>query len=228
MQTFEIDVKSKFLATDLLLDEVNGYTDILGTTGNDTAVLNGTTGNDQIKGGLGNDTLGGAAGTNGNDVLDGGVGTDILRGGAGTDVLIGGAGNDTMTGGAGSDTFVWNLVDRGAAGSAAADNITAADFTAATPAAGGDILDLRDLLVGENHGTGIGNLVDYLHFEIAGANTIVHVSSTGAYGVGGFASTKDDQTITLTGVNIATALGVAATDASIIQDLLTKGKLITD
>jgi hypothetical protein len=228
VQTVELDVKAKFVATDMVLDEVNTYADILGTTGNDIATLNGTTGNDLIKGGLGNDTLGGAAGTNGNDVLDGGVGTDILRGGAGNDVLIGGAGNDTLTGGAGSDTFVWNLVDRGVPLTPAADTITSADFSAVLPSAGGDILDLRDLLVGENHGTGTGNLLDYLHFEVSGANTIVHVSSTGAYGVGGFAATKDDQTITLTGVNLPAALGVGATDAAIIQDLLTKGKLITD
>ena len=63
----------------------------------------------------------------------------------GNDLLIGGAGNDTMTGGTGADVFSWSLADRGTVGAPATDTITG--FTAA---AGDDILDLRDLLVGES------------------------------------------------------------------------------
>ena len=216
----ELDVMSKTATlTDLAGDGLNT---IIGTTNNDT--LTGSSGADYLIGGAGNDTL---TVTTGSNYLDGGAGNDILKGGSGADHLYGGAGNDTLTGGAGSDTFVWTLSDHGTVGTPATDTIT--DFSAATPASGGDVLDLKDLLVGENHTTGTGNLTNYLHFEVSGTNTIVHISSTGAYS-SGYAAGKDDQTITLTGVNLPTALGLnaLATDAQVIQDLLNKGKLHTD
>ena len=71
----------------------------------------------------------------------------------------------------------------------------------------------------------MGNLGNYLHFEVSGGNTIVHISTTGAYGSGGYVASKDDQRIILSGVDLSTS---GATDAAIIQDLLTKGKLISD
>ena len=215
-QTLNLEVRPKFSSTDTLYDEVNGYTDILGTTGNDTTVLDGTWGNDLIKGGAGDDRLGGTLGTGGNDVLDGGVGNDTLRGGAGNDVLIGGAGNDTLTGGTGADTFAWVLADRGTPGAPASDVVT--DFNENA----GDKLDLRDLLVGELHsGTNVGNLANYLHFEASGANTIVRISSTGGFS-SGYSAAQVDQQITLQGV------ALSGTDQQIIQQLLTNNKLVTD
>ena len=191
---------------------------IQGLSGNDT--LSGGVGNDLIFGGTGNDTLNG---NDGNDRLSGGAGTDILNGGNGNDTLIGGMGNDTLTGGIGSDVFRWELADQGAAGTPAMDTIT--DFNIALPAAGGDILDLRDLLVGESHtGSLPGTLDDYLHFEISGTDTIVHISTSGGYS-GGFNAALDDQQITLTGVDLVTGF---ANDNAIITDLLAKSKLITD
>ncbi len=127
-----------------------------------------------------------------------------------------------MTGGLGSDTFRWDFADRGTVGKPAVDTIT--DFNAAAKASGGDVLDLRDLLQGENHTSGAGNLANYLHFEKVGGDTLVHISSGGAYGSGGFVASKDDQRIMLSGVDLTTV----GTDQQIIQDLLNKGKLVTD
>ena len=95
----------------------------------------------------------------------------------------------------------------------------------APPASGGDILDLRDLLVGENNGGTVpGNLASFLSFEIAGSNTVIHVSSTGGF-ASGYVPGNEDQTITLTGVDLVT--GFADSNA-IITSLLTNNKLITD
>ncbi|MBK9219133.1 MAG: type I secretion C-terminal target domain-containing protein [Uliginosibacterium sp.] len=149
---------------------------------------------------------------------------DTLTGTAYRDTLTGGAGNDTLTGGLGSDTFRWQLADKGTTTAPATDTIT--DFNTAPAATGGDVLNLQSLLSGENHTTGVGNLGSYLHFEYTAGGTIIHVSSTGAYGTGGYASSKDDQRIVVSGVDLTA--GGTATDASIIQDLLNKGKLQTD
>jgi Ca2+-binding RTX toxin-like protein len=215
-------------------DIISGNADndtLSGGAGTDT--LYGGTGNDVLRGGDGNDTLDGSTG---NDQLEGGAGDDILTGdGAdtvtgGADTLSGGAGNDTMTGGLLSDTFEWVLADAGARGTPAVDTITdfdvAAGPTGAVPAQG-DVLDLRDLLSGENHAVATGNLSNFLHFELSGADTKVHISSTGAFG-GGFSAALEDQTVILTGVDVYSIVGANATDQQIIQDLLTKGKLITD
>jgi len=205
----------------------NGGNTVIGTASNDhiqglagADTLSGGAGNDLIYGGADNDTLNG---DDGNDRLYGGAGTDTLNGGNGNDTLIGGTGNDALTGGAGSDVFRWELADQGSVGAPAADTI--ADFSTALPASGGDILDLRDLLVGESHSGSLpGTLDDYLHFEILGGNTIVHVSTSGGFS-GGFNAALDDQRITLTGVDLVTGF---ANDNAIITDLLSKAKLITD
>ena len=190
---------------------------IRGYAGNDT--LNGGDGNDQLHGGAGNDTLNGG---NGHDWLYGGVGSDTLKGGAGNDTLLGGTGNDTLTGGLGADIFKWELSDRGTAGSPAIDTVT--DFDSV---ANGDRLDLRDLLVGETHSsTDAGNLADYLHFEVTGSDTIIQVSSTGGFS-GGYDAGATDQRIVLSNTDL-TAGGTLSADQQIIQDLLNKGKLITD
>lgn len=234
----------------------NANDDIAGLAGND--VLSGGTGADLLQGGAGNDTLDGGAdddvlsGGAGDDSLTGGTGSDVVRGDAGVDTLIGGsgddrleggadndsltggdgedtlaggAGNDTLTGGLLSDTFEWTLADPGERGTPAVDTVT--DFDAAAQASGGDVLDLRDLLSGENHNTGTGNLANFLHFEKDGSDTKVHISSTGGF-AGGFATGAEDQTVVLQGVDLYASVGVNATDQQIIQDLLNKGKLITD
>ncbi len=164
-------------------------------------------------------------GSSGNDTIYGGGGADQISGGGGVDTIYGGQGNDVMSGGQGADVFAWALNDRGTPGSAFHDVIT--DFNTASRASGGDVLDLRDLLQGELHtGTNVGNLDSFLRFETVGSNTLLHISSTGAYGSGGYAATKDDQTITLQGVDLSN--NNSLTNAQIIQNLLAAGKLITD
>ncbi|MFZ2298865.1 MAG: type I secretion C-terminal target domain-containing protein, partial [Aquabacterium sp.] len=202
---------------------------IVGTNSND--LLRGYAGNDIINAGTGDDIAYGGAGTDtlngeaGNDVLYGGIGNDALNGGLGHDILVGGKGSDTLTGGAGNDVFRWDFSDAGSMGTPSVDVIT--DFNTAALSAGGDVLDLRDLLQGELHaGTNVGNLDSFLRFETVGSNTLLHISSTGAYGSGGYTPTKDDQTITLQGVDLSGSNTL--TNTQIIQNLLAAGKLITD
>ncbi|QBC43689.1 retention module-containing protein [Iodobacter fluviatilis] len=166
------------------------------------------------------DTITGSAGR---DIIHGGAGQDVINAGAGADRIEGGGGNDTLTGGLGADTFRWALADKGAVGTPDIDKIT--DFNSASYNAGGDRLDLRDLLQSENHNVGSGNLTQYLHFEKSGTDTIIHVSSAGSF-TGVFNANGDDQRIVLAGVDLTSNGSLA--DAAIIQDLLNKGKLITD
>jgi hypothetical protein len=72
---------------------------------------------------------------------------------------------------------------------------------------------------------GVGaNLEDYLHFELSGSDTIVHISSSGGFS-SGYSAAQEDQTILLQGVDL---IGSFSTDQQVIQDLLNKGKLVTD
>ena len=210
------------------LNIVNGTSLVAGGTGNDT--MNGTTGADLLVGNAGNDTLNGAGG---NDRLIGGAGNDTLDGGAGNDIIHGGSGNDILIGGSGADTFAWNLADRGAGGAPATD--TVADFNVVSSSSGGDSLDLRDLLVGANHvGSNPGNLQSYLDFDTTSApgSTIVHISSSGGFAGGTYNAAAEDQRIVLQSVDVrspgAFGLAPSATDNDVIQQLLQRGKLVTD
>ena len=180
--------------------------------------------------GLSFNSTGTIVGTSGTDALGGGAAADTLTGGAGNDILMGGAGNDTLTGGTGADTFAWKLADRGSSGAPALDAIT--DFDVAPVAAGGDTLDLRDLLVGASHvGTNPGNLDHYLDFDTSTAGTtVIRISSTGGFTNGNYAAASEDERITLQGVDLRSAfgLGAGASDNQIIQELLTRSKLVTD
>ena len=202
------------------LDVIDGGADddqIFGGDGNDN--LTGGTGNDLIYGDAGDDTINAG---DGNDKLYGGAGADTINGGIGSDTIFGGAGSDTLTGDAGVDIFKWELADKGPVGTPAQDIIT--DFNPAAVGAGGDVLDLRDLLVGENQAGGVGNLASFIHFEKVGADTIIHINNTGAFNAG-FQASKDVQVITLQNVDLVTGF---ANDQDIIQQLLTQQKLITD
>ncbi|WP_164478885.1 Ig-like domain-containing protein [Methylophilus methylotrophus] len=205
---------------DLLSNASNSNVITGGDAGNN--VLTGTSGNDIIYGFDGNDTLNGGAG---NDILRGGAGNDTLNGNEGNDILIGGKGNDTLTGGAGVDVFKWDSGDEGVAGNPARDTI--ADFNKATVAQGGDVLDIRDLLQGENP----NNLQNYMHFEKSGSDTIIHISSNGGFAndahnvSGSFSSGNTTQQIVLSGVDLTSG---QSTDAAIINNLLSQQKLIVD
>jgi len=151
-------------------------------------------------------------GTAGDEVLLGGAGPDTLLGGSGDDVLIGNNGDDTLTGGAGADVFKWEANDGGAGGAPAMDTVT--DFV---DGVGGDQLDLRDLLVGENS----SNLTDYLHFESDGTSTEISISSTGAFDGSNYASAAD-QKILLSNVDLT------GSDSDIISALIAGNNLRSD
>ena len=129
-------------------------------------------------------------------------------------MLVGGKGNDILVGGAGSDTFRWELNDQGTADAPAIDRIK--DFSTATPANNGDVLDLRDLLQNEESNP----LTKYLEVKKEGSNTVINVSTNGdiAHNV--------DQKIVLENVDLTN--NGSLTSAQVINDLLNKGKLIVD
>jgi VCBS repeat-containing protein len=206
---------------------------------------------DLANGGLGNDALTGTGGNShllyggaGNDYLHGGSGSDALRGGAGNDRIEGGAGSDVLRGDSGADVFIWSLND---GASSAGTTATAAgnpygvaagiglsgtsDLVMDFNKAEGDVLDLRDLLVGESHqGLTSGNLSNYLHFEVSNGNTVVHVSTTGGFTGGSYNAANENQTIVLAGVNLMqdNSGTTLLNDNAIIQDLLTNKRLIVD
>ncbi|MFB5601146.1 MAG: calcium-binding protein [Nitrososphaeraceae archaeon] len=62
--------------------------------------IDGTSGNDKLRGGDGNDEI---SGKKGDDIISGNDGDDEIEGGAGDDKLEGGAGDDKLEGGAGDD-----------------------------------------------------------------------------------------------------------------------------
>ncbi|MDO8344438.1 MAG: Ig-like domain-containing protein, partial [Cellvibrio sp.] len=233
-------LRADYTTVDIATTESGNYTGnsaneyIQGGTGNNT--ISAGNGNNVVYGGDGNDTI--TAG-GGYDVIFGGSGNDTINSGVGSDRISGGAGNDTMSGAGDNfvDVFVWSLGDQGAAGSPAEDTIN--NFSTNAPSSntnGGDVLDLRDLLQGEHVGASnsAGNLADYLHFEIAGADTIIHISHTGGFSGdshtlgAGYTGSAETQKITLTGVDLQSFYSGATTDQQIITQLLNNNKLITD
>ncbi|NIA72030.1 hypothetical protein HBA54_25850 [Pelagibius litoralis] len=185
------------------LDGDDGNDTIFGDAGNDT--LLGGVGGDSLFGGDGNDELNGGAGE---DFLDGGIGNDSLFGGSGADDLLGGAGNDTLSGGNGVDNLSdgigsdlirgggdGDIIDLAADGSTdtisffdiddAGDVVTG--FDAGDPAAGGDVLDLIELLsnnsdfVGVDLGAAIGG--GYVELIDNNGNAEVYVDLDGNGGL---------------------------------------------
>ena len=193
---------------------INFYYVQEGTANADT--LTGTSGDDRIEGLAGNDTLNGGAGDDilrggaGDDTLNGGAGDDTLLGGAGDDILDGGEGDDILTGGSGSNTFRWGSADAGTVSDPAIDTIK--DFTTGS---NGDVLDLSDLLVGEDDTA--NSLDNYLHFTFSGGDTTIEVSTSS----GGSAVQK----ITLEDVDLSS---LGATDSAIISTLLNDGNIQVD
>ena len=95
---------------------------------------------------------------------------NTLNGGAGNDTLEGGGGNDTFTGGLGADTFLFeSLADA-----------TTGKVTDFTRGAGGDVLNVHDLLAGFSGYDGTNAFSGgYLEFSASGSNTVVKVDADG-------------------------------------------------
>ncbi|SOZ38693.1 VCBS domain-containing protein [Cupriavidus neocaledonicus] len=146
-----------------------------------------------------NDTIAGSAG---NDVLRGGAGDDHLGGGAGNDLLVGDAGSDTLAGGAGSDTFRLLRAE-----AASVDTIT--DFDFAPASAGGDVLDLSELLAGVSVTS--ANVAQFVRLAEVDGNTVVSLDRDG----GGSAAAFQD---------VAVLQGVVGLD---LNTLLSNGNIHT-
>jgi len=172
-------------------------------------------GKDILHGGAGNDIL---YGQGGDDVLYGGEGDDILYGGTGKDILIGGKGNDTLIGGSGDDVFRWEEGDAGSVLAPTEDLIK--DFgMGGTDPNGNDVLDLRDLLLGEENSS---DLSQYLNIVFDGSATVIHVSTTGGLQADG---SGFDQIIMLENVDLT---GGLSNHNQIIKDLMDANRLLVD
>ena len=158
------------------------------------------------------------------DEVLGQAGNDVLQGLAGDDLLIGGQGDDRLIGGDGADVFAWRLSDV-VSGKTTVDRIE--DFDLKPHAAGGDVLDLRDLLQGEHTDGGTGNLTQYLHFVTTGADTHIQISANGDLNNGQGTVTQE---IVLEGINLRAAYGLDANvgDGTVIAKMLSDQKLWVD
>ncbi|WP_374089091.1 cadherin-like domain-containing protein [Methylomicrobium lacus] len=166
-----------------------------GEQGNDTLIGGASVdGWDYLYGGDGNDHLSGLAGNDflygefGNDTLEGGAGDDYLADYAGVNALDGGDGNDTfevysyydaadsstLTGGAGSDRYVL-----------ATFNLASLSVTDFTVGAGGDVIDVSNLLNNSNGYTAGDDPFDethqFLRLSSDGASTWLEWSQDGSY-----------------------------------------------
>jgi Ca2+-binding RTX toxin-like protein len=152
-------------------------------------------------------TLGSQDRDGGHDIIDAGAGDDIVYGQEGDDTILGGSGNDILSGGSGADTFVWLANESGT------DAVT--DFNVAE----GDVLNIADLLVGENNPTAIE--LDNTYMSIAPGQDADGLQNTviTLFGDGGNA----DQVIELIGFD-----STGLSSVQIIENLLTAGNLITD
>jgi len=161
----------------------------------------------------------------GDDTLYGDAGNDILYGQGGNDTLIGGSGDDILYGGAGDDTFVWENGDAGTVLAPAKDIIKDFGMGGADPN-GKDVLDLRDLLIGEEAPG--SDLAEYLNITREGTDTVIRISTTGdlqSAGTPGGVVTGFDQVITLENVDLT---GGMTDQNQIINNLITQGKLLVD
>ena len=140
-----------------------------------------------------------------------------------------------------TDVFAWTLADRPTSGEHNhIDTIT--DFNCAARTAGGDVLDLRDLLQ-TDHSTStsgtasVDKLLNFLDFDTHSqpGSTIIHVSASGSFqadatGHSDSTGCADQQHIVLANVDLRSSLGLdqSANDHQIISELMNRGKLLVD
>ena len=152
------------------------------------------------------------------------------------------SGHGEHTGACGTEVFQWTLADRPASGSGEHYVDTIHGFDGSARTAGGDVLDLRDLLSGEHASTtngqvDVGNLLNHLDFDTQSqpGSTVIHISANGQFsadtsGNSHSAGCADQQQIVLSGVDIRSSLGLdaQANDHQIIAELMQRGKLLVD
>ncbi|MDE1463328.1 retention module-containing protein [Spartinivicinus poritis] len=153
---------------------------------------------------------------NGKDAVASGatvVGTqghDVILGGVGDDIIFASAGNDSLTGNDGADQFIWNK-DAAVSGTVAnpiEDHIT--DFNKDE-----DVLNLKDLLEGEN----VNTIDDYLAINFDGKSTTIEVSPMG--------DNQAVQKVVLDNVDLFDQYSTPDSQ-SILQNMITDGTLIID
>ena len=163
LSSITVDVTDTSALTDSAtvgsLAEVN----LLGSTGgsDNPDLIEGTSGDDILSGGLGDDRL---YGYGGNDTLSGGEDNDLLRGGDGNDTLNGDEGNDLLIAGAGSDIL------NGGTG----NDVMVIENTNYFSIDGGDGEDIL-MLAGNGHTLESVNLsnIEVIDITGEGANTVI-------------------------------------------------------
>ncbi|NET55178.1 MAG: calcium-binding protein [Symploca sp. SIO2E6] len=159
-----VDLIDGIVDSQLLIDNLRVFEEILGTSGNDQ--LNGTGDDERIKGFAGNDQING---NGGNDLLLGGAGNDTIAGGAQSDVLDGGAHNDLLYGNGGEDTLIGGGGNDTIYGASQADDILGGNGADLIYANGGN-----DLIDG-------GNGIDEIW--LGGGETVVLDANDSGYDV---------------------------------------------
>jgi len=184
--------------------------DIVDGGSGDDIVLGGD-GDDLVFGGSGDDRL---EGGDGDDVLAGGAGNDLIFGDDGDDRIVGGSGDDSLIGGGGIDIFALESGDEGSLGSPAVDTIS--DFAVGV---NGDVLDLSDMLQGED----LGSLSNFLSFnyDSGTGDTTVSIDVDGNSG-----SFEIGQQIVLTGIDLTANNTLSTQD--ILDNLLGNDNLVVD
>ena len=124
------------------------------------------------------------------------------------------ADSGTLLASPGDDVFAFSLADAGSV----APEVSIVGFGEA----GTDVLDLRDLLQGEESAA---DLTSYLNVTFDGTDTVIEVSAMGAFNSGERDASTISQTIHLEGVDL-----VSGHDdmASVIQSMLDSGRLTVD
>ncbi|NER24241.1 MAG: calcium-binding protein [Symploca sp. SIO1C2] len=130
-----VDVIDAIVDSQLLIDNLRVFEEIVGTSGND--FLNGTGDDERIKGLGGDDQING---NGGHDILLGGAGNDTIAGASQKDYIDGGSGNDQIFGNGGEDTLIGGSGSDTIFGASQADRIFGGDGNDLIYANGGDDL----------------------------------------------------------------------------------------
>jgi Ca2+-binding RTX toxin-like protein len=113
----------------------------------------------------------------------GSAANELFTGSSSDDQFTGGGGNDFLVGLGGSDTFIYHSASEGV------DTIV--DFT---PGAGGDTIDIRDVLAG--YTPGVSNIADFVQTTEFAGNSTLRVDANGPVGGANFSDLATLQGVT--------------------------------